>query len=155
MATREELLKEYAARRQATSRYKNVEEWGEFVSLDYFTEFNVIFPVMLEGRDVLTAVKGARFSEPAVVDGSYFDELRVSLTDAQEMKVFDDAIVSTSTGQSARLRKDGTIEYRTVKGTQVIVRVNGKLMLVHSHSSPHGDESPPYHDRDQFGPKDR
>jgi hypothetical protein len=151
MTTKDELLKEYAARRKATSHYKNVEEWAEFVSLDYFTEFNVIFPVLLEGRDVFTAVKGARFSEPSVKDGSYFDETRVSVPDAQEVRVFGDTIVSTTVTQTAKVAKDGTIKYGTFKNTQVIARINGKLMLVHSHSSPPGTEAPPYHDKDQFG----
>lgn len=57
----------------------------------------------------------------------------------------------TSTGQTAKLSKDGTVKYEATKLTQVVARVDGKLMLVHSHSSPPGSQSPPYHEKDQFG----
>jgi hypothetical protein len=150
MPHNDDILREYDAARKQIAHYDTVEEWSRFVSLDHFTEFNVIFPVLLSGRDVIAGIKGARFTEPSVRDGSYFDSPHVSIDD-REVRVFGDSILITTTGQTARPAKDGTIAYETTKLTQIVARIDGKLMLVHSHSGPPGNQSPPYHEKDRFG----
>jgi hypothetical protein len=150
MSHKDDILAEYVAVRKAHGTYSTLAEWAEYVSLDQFTEFNSIFPVLLQGRDVIAAVKGARFDEPSMKDGSYFNGLHATVTDTSETRVYGDTIVTVTTGQTEKVMKDGTIKTEIVKSTSVVARVNGKLMIVHAHNSAPGTQSPPYHEKDQF-----